>query len=327
MKHFSKRLCVFLLLFTFGFALAACNSSGNGSDGGGGDGDELEGGDPSTENIDIPTALQLAYLCLQSYQMLDDFNNGQPFSLPAPYTLVKVFSTGEPFEGESPSSESVPIAFIATQGSTVFLVFRGTQTIVEWIDDAELDQVPYSFVSSGGLTEQGFTKVYATIRQDILATLTSLFQSGSASLLVTGHSLGAAMAVLAIPDVKANAAIADPAMVSFAGPRVGNPKFAETTYNGGDFTSWRVVNTNDLVPTLPKPVTVVFHNNQPKTLFYEHVATEFDITFGNPVSGPTDIADIEFNHAMCHYYETLCQQAQDPTACLALANGVGGCTF
>jgi Lipase (class 3). len=317
-----KILARMLLLGVLLLGASACGGSSGGSD------DEVEGGPPSLESIDLNAAQQMAYLCLQSYQMLIDFNNGTPFTLPAPYTLVKVFSTNEPFAGEGFGATQVPIALIATQGSTLYLVFRGTQTISEWIDDAKLTQDPYTFVAQGGLTETGFTQVYASIQPDILATLKAQLQSGGfTQVFVTGHSLGAALAVLAIPDIKANGGFADPVMYNFAGPRVGNPKFAEQTYNGGSFTSWRVVNTNDIVPTLPKTVTVIFVNNQPKTFFYEHVATEFDLTFGNPITGPTDFTDIEFNHSICNYYATLCGQAQDPAACKAQGNGVGGCQF
>jgi len=302
-------------------ATVACGSS-NTEDGNRGPGLGATQGD--AYNLDL--SLELGRLCLQSYQMLDDFNAGTTFTLPAPYTLVKTFSTSEPFASETLGANSVPIAFIATQGDTIYLVFRGTVTISEWIDDAQLSQVLYPFLDQGGQTEQGFTKVYQSIEPDILATIQGLSQQGGfTKLLVTGHSLGGALAGLAAPDLVHQTSFSNLVMYSFAGPRVGDPKFAEDTYGNNVKTSWRVVNTNDLVPKLPEATTVVFINNQPKVFFYEHFNQEQDLTFGNPISGPTDVTDIAFDHEMCNYYNALCAQTSDPTACRQANGGAHGC--
>ena len=276
--------------------------------------------------FDLSLALELGRLCLQSYQMLDDFNAGKTFTLPAPYTLVKQYFTNEDFSGVTATGDSVPIAFIATKDDNIYVVFRGTDTIVEWIDDSEIGQVPYTFVTDGGLTEAGFTNVYATINSDMIAEVKQLNQSGNYSnLFITGHSLGAGLAVLAVPDFAANTPFSDPIMYNFAGPRVGNPHFAEAVFNALDLTTIRVANTNDLVPKLPQPVVEIFKDNMFKTFFYDHVNTEHPITFGNPISGPTDVKDIEFNHIMCHYYNHLCAGTSDPASCMAMADGADGC--
>lgn len=309
-------------------ALSACGSAtqpdtGLGNSGGGGD---LGASAPdSGDNFSLDLALELARLDLQAYQMLNEYENGATFSLPPPYTLVQIYLTKEPFEGENFGS-MVPIAYVATKDSNIYVVFRGTKTIVEWIDDAQIGQVPYAFLSSGGLSEQGFTDVYASIHAQIVQTVKELAQSGNYdTLYVTGHSLGAAIAVLAAPELAQETAFSTPVMYSFAGPRVGNPKFGLSTYSPNVATSWRVVNTNDLVPKLPNQVTVVFEGGTYKTYFYEHVDTELDLTFGNPVSGPTDFTDIEFNHSLCNYYNTLCAETSDPQSCEQQAGGADGC--
>lgn len=280
----------------------------------------------AADSFDLDLALELARLDLQAYQMLVDFNAGKTFQLPAPYTLVKQFFTNEVFEGEAAADSEVPIAYIATKGSNVYVVFRGTVTIVEWIDDAEFGQVSYRFTGAGGLTEEGFTDVYASIHQQILDTLHDLAASGSFdTLYVTGHSLGAALAVLAAPELGEKGPFGKPVMVNFAGPRVGNPTFAVGTYPPRVAASVRVVNTNDLVPKLPEPVVTVFKNNQFHTFYYDHVDTEHAITFGHPITGPTDTTDIEANHILCNYYNALCEMTQDVAACKKAADGADGC--
>lgn len=277
------------------------------------------------QTFDLNLSLQLGILCLQSYQMLDDFNAGKTFTLPAPYTLVKIFYTEEPYEGEN-FSDQVPIAFIATEGSAIYVVFRGTDTIVEWIKDAELAQIPYGLIKDGGLTEEGFTTIYAGLHASLVQTIADLQQSGNYdTLYVTGHSLGGALAVLSAPALKQDTAFAKPILYTFAGPRAGNVRFAEETYASRIETSFRVVNTNDIVPTLPPAFVVVYENGDPKYFFYEHVNAENDITFGQPISGPTDFKDIENNHEMCNYYDSLCGETEDPSACMQQASGIHGC--
>ncbi|MDX1387215.1 MAG: lipase family protein, partial [bacterium] len=269
---------------------------------------------------------ELGRLCLQSYQMLIDFNKGVDFKLPAPFQLVKVFNTPERYVGEAATATEVPIAFVATQGDAIYVVFRGTVTITEWIDDATFAQVPYHFVSKGGLTEEGFTSIYGTVHQGILDTVVDLAKSGGFSTLyITGHSLGAALAVLAVPELAAKSGFTQPIMFNFAGPRVGNPAFSETTYNALMIQSVRVANTNDLVPKLPNPIVEVYQNGQFKTFFYDHVNEAHDITFGNPISGPTDFKDIEANHIMCNYYNALCKMTSDEKTCMEMADGADGC--
>ena len=274
--------------------------------------------------FDLDTALELGRLSLQAYQMLTDFEQGKTFTLPSPYQLVVQILTPEAFEGEPIPSEPIPIAFIAKNDDNIYVVFRGTKTIVEWIDDAMFAQVPYTFVDDGGMTEQGFTNIYGTIHDSIVNAVNNLSSTGTFSnLFITGHSLGAALAILAVPELTENTSFKNPIMYNFAGPRVGNIHFVNELYNPLNITSWRVVNTNDVVPTLP-PTTVIIID-PPEVFFYEHVNSEEAITFGNPISGPFDFTDIEFNHSMCNYYNTLCDMTSDPDTCKAMADGADSC--
>ena len=148
-----------------------------------------------------------------------------------------------------------------------------------------------------------------------------LIATGSFSeLYVTGHSLGAALAVLSAPQLAAETSLV-PTVYTFAGPRVGDPVFA-LAYADRVPVTWRVVNTNDIVPTLPPTVAVVDENGDEKIFFYEHVDSEDAITFGTPIRSPSDIVE---DHSLCNYYDTLCAETSDPSACEALAMGADGC--
>ncbi len=305
--------------------LLAVMSGGCGShdDGGGGTGNP-----PTSEPYSVSLAAELCRLCLLSYEALTDFENGQPFTLPAPYTLRQQFSTPERYVGESVgvADSEVPIAYTATAGKAIYVVFRGTKTITEWIDDATVEQVANDYISSGGKIEVGFNTVYATLHEPIVAAVNDLIaQGGYTTLYVTGHSLGAALATLAAPELQARTTL-QPILYNFAGPRAGDPVFS-LRYDELVPTSWRVANTNDVVPKLPPTSVILYRNGHYQFLFYEHVETEVAITFGHPVSDPLDVQDIENNHAACNYYATLCAQTADPPACRQKAGGADGCTL
>lgn len=306
----------------FALTLAGCG-------GGDGDGSPPAASPGATQGIDIPTATTLLQLCLQSYQMLTDFQGGKTFTLPAPYTLQATFSTPERYGGEAaaPADTEVPIAFIATSGNAIYVVFRGTKTISEWISDATFSQVDYTYVANGGKTETGFTRIYATIRTAIIAKVAALAAGGSyTTLYVTGHSLGGALATVAAPELAAKTPFGKPITYSFAAPRAGDPIFAGA-FDSGVATSWRVANTNDEAPRVPNVLTTVFGpppEYKPTFYFYDHVNTEYPITFGGPIRS---VADLIYNHSSCNYYSTLCDKTADPAACKAKGEGLNGCTF
>jgi len=153
---------------------------------------------------------------------------------------------------------------------TAFLSFRGTSDIAEWV--ANVDAIPddYRPVSGFGQVHSGFQDVYELVRQNIAANLATA-TAGCDQILITGHSLGAALAVLAAPDVARNMApnTIEPRLITFAGPRVGLSDFV-ASFNAAVESCFRVVNFLDLVPYLPPTP-------------YVHVGAQITVDSGGPV--------------------------------------------
>ncbi len=85
------------------------------------------------------------------------------------------------------------------------------------------------------------------------------------SFVVTGHSLGSALATLFVLENKDKGTFDVSTICTFASPRVGDAEFVRQ-FNQLPLTSWRIVNTQDIVPKLPLRISGLFD--------YQHVATE-----------------------------------------------------
>jgi triacylglycerol lipase len=166
-----------------------------------------------------------------------------------------------------------PFGFVAqaSNGDT-FLALRGTMTIADDMEDAEVDQVPYAPVPGYGKVHTGFHRIYCALAPQIHGILSGL--AGVRRLLFTGHSLGAGLSTLAVPDVTTHTQLKPgPALpvlhYNLASPRVGDPVFA-SMLNGGPVPTFRIVNTSDVVPDGPLPVL--------GSSVYQHVGTPVDFT-------------------------------------------------
>lgn len=168
---------------------------------------------------------------------------------------------------------------------TAFVSFRGTSDVEDWL--ADLDAVPddYQPVSGFGQVHAGFQDVYELVRKSIAANLATA-TAGCNQILVTGHSLGAALAVLAAPDIFRNMPPnqIEPRLITFAGPRVGLTDFA-TAFNAAIESCFRVVNFLDIVPYVPPAP-------------YVHVGTQITVDSGGPVQ-------IAWRHSLIAYQNGL----------------------
>ncbi len=153
---------------------------------------------------------------------------------------------------------------------TAFVSFRGTADVEDWL--ADLDAIPddYRPLSGFGQVHSGFQDTYELARNSIATNLATA-TAGCDQILITGHSLGAALAVLAAPDVSRNMPpnTIEPRLITFAGPRAGLIDFV-TSFNAAIESCFRVVNFLDIVPYVPPAP-------------YAHVGAQITIDSGGPV--------------------------------------------
>jgi hypothetical protein len=151
-------------------------------------------------------------------------------------------------------------ALEATDGSgNCIIALRGTQNPYEWAMDGLCLQCPIPLVwfedkkLEFAKAHLGFLTLFAFLYEQI-TTAAKRF-SNPKICYVTGHSLGAALAVLAalalgtvvLPLGGRDGKVQ---LYNYAGPRVGAPAFADA-YDFFLPYSYRVVNLTDLVPMVP----------------------------------------------------------------------------
>jgi predicted lipase len=135
---------------------------------------------------------------------------------------------------------------------TFVVSFRGTETTEEWLKDFDALALPFGDIANSGLVHQGFAAVYLTMRNSVIDGVDAA-KVGATSMWITGHSLGAAIAVLSALDFAKNAVPPlGPQVYTFAGPRTGNEDF-KSLFDAAIPVCYRVWNRWDIVPQLPAP--------------------------------------------------------------------------
>lgn len=192
----------------------------------------------------------------------------------AGYDFVDALYGNELATDVSPhGGEVVTYGFLATSAAgELVAAIRGTETICEWLHDAAFLFVPNPIHAGGGLTEDGFTAIYRSLRAGAdpnspaaVSAIGTLAGPGEAikKVTVTGHSLGGAVATLLGLDVGLNSGASSTVVYTYASPRVGELYF-QHTYDSVVPNTYRLHHRSDLVPKIP-----IFP--------YEHVGNDLEL--------------------------------------------------
>eukprot|EP00775_Hariotina_reticulata_P003437 gene3437-3709_t len=158
----------------------------------------------------------------------------------------------------------------------VVVAFRGTEQ-VKWKDfvsdinlipqtldvertggvDLGIGTIPLPFVefkkNKELMVHSGFLSAYDSIKPKVLKLVDTLTSDATKErpwqIFVTGHSLGGALATLCAYDLAGRRSVT---MYTYGAPRVGNKAFAGAFNERLQGRSWRITNTSDIVPSVPR---------------------------------------------------------------------------
>ena len=151
------------------------------------------------------------------------------------------------YSDEPPFGELVSVgdvqAVIWAQDDAVVLAFRGTEpaVVADILTDLDVRKVE----DNGGKAHAGFVAAYEAIEIDLLDRLTSDPKLHGKDLLITGHSMGGALATIAAHRLGCKMC------VTFGSPRVGDRRWARAFNAKLVGKAYRVVNSVDLVSRVP----------------------------------------------------------------------------
>jgi hypothetical protein len=131
--------------------------------------------------------------------------------------------------------------FVASIPQTVLIAFRGTESVGDWLADLNfLNRArPY------GLVHRGFLEAFQAVEAQLVEALTAL---PNRELLLTGHSLGGALATIAAAEWHGR--FAAKWIMTFGQPAVGKGAFTQFMRPQTD-SFIRFVNDDDIVAQVP----------------------------------------------------------------------------
>lgn len=225
---------------------------------------------------------------------------GQNLQLPAGWQKTAVVTVDQPtIQREAASgltkimlSEDCDWGVVARKGDTSVIAIRGTETQHQWLEDFRSIAQPVAHQQ--WWIHRGFNDVWNSIA-DSLQKAWDTASSANARVYITGHSLGAAVAlIMGVHHPEA-------ATWTFAGPAVfspirGLPPSANVV---------RIVNPSDLVPKVPV------------SPLYQHIGQEIGIV------GASDPFDFALQHSLDTYAAGLAkykgQTSAAPAATVSMA--------
>ncbi|MHB0851498.1 lipase family protein [Stutzerimonas nitrititolerans] len=134
-------------------------------------------------------------------------------------------------------------AFITHNDKFVLISVRGTQEPWDFVADLDARQVP--FEEGGGQAHRAFYKGFAAAKVFVERYLESFYSNQT--LIICGHSLGGAIALLLSVWLKENWS-KDIQLYTFGSPRAADRTFVQ---NATALTHHRLVNHNDPIPGVP----------------------------------------------------------------------------
>ncbi len=200
------------------------------------------------------------------YAMYDVFDaDGDPESaFPADTLTLNALIMGSPGrDTERPRAVAraqTLYGFWATdqESGTDLIVIRGTMTPLEWVRNIQATQRDLPNTENGARVHKGFLEIYDSFTLDrgphegafLDAVRNGAFRGRA--VMVTGHSLGGALAALTATDLARLDETAPTSLITVAAPRVGNAAFRDLA--GAIGSAVRLCNMPDLVTMVPPSI-------------------------------------------------------------------------
>jgi predicted lipase len=136
-----------------------------------------------------------------------------------------------------------------TSDGEVVVAFRGTESLTDWMVNltrykTQFVHLPHTRVHAG------FLKQYNALRSQIMRHISRLSNEHT-RIIVTGHSLGGALATLFAAELAHTIPKLSVSCYAFGSPRVGDASFVKAIHELSNLTIIRFNNAYDVIPWMP----------------------------------------------------------------------------
>lgn len=202
-----------------------------------------------------------------------------------------------------------PYIYIWKYGKVLLIAIRGTLSNEGWMSDIMFQQKPSEIFNNNLLTSNnngnisnndilvhsGFNDLYVSMRNKLIDIVSYLYKSCEINkVIMTGHSLGASMALLASYDISKILGSNNIILYTIGCPRTGNENFARELQK--NYNHYRIQNMADIIPLVPPPAV---YNN-----IFSHTFPVYQIR--------NTKTSISYNHTPYTYLQALNEIQQTP---------------
>lgn len=186
-----------------------------------------------------------------------------------------------------PSNSPDLFGYVATDPSRslIVVVFRGSYSVRNWIANLRIALVDTPICNSCRVHD-GFNQAWLERQSAIIKAVNSAMAAHpSYALVITGHSLGAAVATIAGAYFRSVGHNCD--IYTYGSPRVGNNAFANYASSTSQGSIYRITHLNDPVPQLPPGGNIAWLTN------YYHTTPEYWLSDGSVTTNNYGTGDVK----------------------------------
>lgn len=191
----------------------------------------------NTDSFNYGNAYWLSWLSIQAYRRSDAAEQLEKMGL----------SKIDFIDNRSTSFQ----AFVGSNEKYVVVSFAGTSELVDYLTDVTFASKPETVSGIPGRVHTGFVNVLDKSWPELLKLVREHSTAGQ-PVILTGHSLGGAQAVLTAARLAVMGFPVDSIYI-YAVPRTGDEEYARFVTRLFPNRIYRFVNNEDLVPRLPPP--------------------------------------------------------------------------
>jgi len=177
--------------------------------------------------------------------------SGAAYCSKAQYDVMKLSGPAEGFHLEDilydPKTDVQGFTGFLPSQKTAYIAFRGSSSILNWIDDAEFLKTAYPECDCE--VHSGFYSATINLQGQVFASIDKIFSKHPVdNVIVSGHSLGAAIAQIMSMELFVKGV--KNSVYNFGQPRTGDHEYAAWSNQVGKIL-WRFTHHRDPVPHLP----------------------------------------------------------------------------